>query len=111
MTMTMEVQASSATRRDDSECQIDASAFLTDLLGSAPDDLRWDSIHHLQGHTHLAGHNLVVIASRDNSHHTIVLTLEDWDTIRRSDGADRRELLCKCAIESHARLLEVIAAS
>jgi hypothetical protein len=96
-------------RRDDRECQINATEFLTGLLGAAPDDLRWDDDHHLQGHAHSAGHEIVVIAPRDNAHHTLVFTPEDWDAIRHSATCDRDVMLRTCAIESHARLAELLA--
>lgn len=96
-------------RRDDAECQTYASQFLEALMGATPDDLCWDHIHHLQGHAHCSGRPLVIIASRDNSHHTLVLTLEDWETIRRAEHGDRPSMLRACAIESHARLLEAVA--
>ncbi len=96
--------------RDDAECQTDASRFLAEVMHADPDDLCWDDVHHLQGHAHCAGGPLVVIASRDDSHRTLVLTLEDWESIRRSDNRDRPSMLRACAIESHARLLEAIAA-
>lgn len=108
--MTIATEAKTSTwRRDDYECQTDANAFLTDVMGAPPEDLQWDTIHHLQGHTHCSGRPLVVIASRDESHHALVLTLEDWDTIRRSDGCTRADMLRECAIENHTRLLDVLA--
>ena len=79
------------------------------LLGSPPDALHWDAKHHLQGHAHIHGHELVVIASRDQEHHVLVLTPEDWDEIRRAPGEDRSELLRRCAIDDHDRLLRVLA--
>ena len=75
--MTIAMEAKTSTwRRDDYECQTDANAFLTDLMGAPPEDLRWDTIHHLQGHTRCSGRPLVVIASRNESHHALVLTLD-----------------------------------
>ena len=79
------------------------------LLGSEPDDLCWDTTHHLQGHAHIAGRELVVIAPRDEQHHVLVLTPEDWDEFRRSPVEDRGELLRRCAIADHDRLIQVLA--
>ena len=55
--------------------------FLTELIGSPPDDLLWDDTHHLRGHGHVYGRELIVIAPRDDDHQTIVLTPEDWEMI------------------------------
>lgn len=93
--------------RPDSECRARASQFLTELIGSPPDDLLWDDTHHLQGHGHLRGRELVVIAPRDDDHKTIVLTAEDWDAVRRASSDQRRELLVSCAIADHKRLVAV----
>jgi hypothetical protein len=79
------------------------------LLGKAPDALLWDERHHLQGHAHVHGHELVVIASRDEEHHVLVLTPEDWDEIRRAPADRRGELLRRCAIEDRERLTQVLA--
>lgn len=81
------------------------------LLGTEPDDLCWDATHHLQGHAHVDGHELVVIASRDEQHHVVVLTPQDWDEIRRAPAAERSALLRRCAIADHDRLVEVLATS
>jgi hypothetical protein len=80
------------------------------LLGFAPDDLCWDTTHHLQGHAHVDGRELVVIATRDNEHHVLVLTPEDWADIRRAHPDQRRELVRRCAIEDRERLVQVLAA-
>jgi hypothetical protein len=116
MTMTMEhsnlMEAGGPTgRRADDECQTSAGDFLRSLIGAAPDDLLWDDIHHLQGHAHCSGREIIVIASRDSSHHPLVLTLADWETIRRADSSERGALLRTCAIDSHTRLLEALAAA
>lgn len=108
--MTTTMQPKSPRVRDDAECQTDASRFFAAVLGAAPDDLCWDNVHHLQGHARCSGRPLVVIASRDHSHHTVVLTREDWESIRRADHGDRSSMLRACAIESHAQLLEAIGA-
>lgn len=100
--------ATGSARRDDTECQCSAGAFLTELIGSAPDDLRWDGTHHLQGHAHCAGREIVVIAGRDSTHHAIVLTAEDWDAVRIAAPAEREVMLRECSIDSHRRLLETL---
>jgi hypothetical protein len=81
------------------------------LLGSAPDDLCWDETHHLQGHAHVDGRELVVIASRDEEHHVLVLTPADWDEIRRARRDERADLLRRCAIADHDSLARVLAAA
>jgi hypothetical protein len=107
--MIMEATARNA-RRDDDECQASASQFLRELIGAEPDDLLWDVEHHLQGHAHWSGREIIVIASRDDSHRPVVLTAEDWDTIRHSFGYDRGELLRRSAIQTHSRFVEALAA-
>ncbi len=103
------VEIECATRRDDAKCQTDASAYLRSLIGAAPDDLVWDHLHHLQGHAHCAGQEIIVIAARDSMHRTLVLTPHDWDGIRRLAGPDRRKMMRSCAIESHSRLIEALS--
>jgi hypothetical protein len=95
--------------RPDSECWARASEFLTELIGSPPDDLLWDDTHHLQGHGHLHGRELIVIAPRDDDHQTVVLTAEDWDAVRRASTDRRRDLLNACAITDHNRLVTVLS--
>lgn len=107
----MEAPTTLVGRRGDAECQTEAGQFLAELMGATPHDLCWDNIHHLQGHAHCLGRPLVIIAARDTTHHTLVLTLEDWESIRRAEHDDRPSMLRACAIESHARLLEAIATS
>ena len=92
----------------DSECRARASEFLTELIGSPPDSLSWDDAHHLQGHGQVQGRELVVIAPRDDDHHTVVLTAEDWDAVRRCSTAGRRQLLDQCAIVDHAHLVAAL---
>jgi len=118
MTMTMDhtehtehTDAAHGERRGDAECQISASAFLAELIGAAPDDLIWDGKHHLQGHAHWGGREIIVIAARDAVHRPVVLTVEDWDTIRHSFGCDRGQLLRSAAIDSHSRFVEVLASA
>ena len=96
------------TVRPDSACWARASEFLTELIGSPPDDLLWDDTHHLQGHGHLQGRELIVIAPRDDDHQTLVLTAEDWDAVRRASIDQRRDLLSSCAIADHKRLVAVL---
>ena len=79
------------------------------LLGTEPDDLCWDATHHLQGHAHVDGHELVVIASRDEDHRVVVLTPDDWDEIRRAPTGERGALLRRCSIADHDRLVQVLA--
>ena len=93
----------------DIECQARASEFLTELIGSAAENLLWDDTYHLQGHSQLHGRELVVIAPRDEHHQTVVLTAEDWDAVRRATADQRRDLLDTCAIANHERLVAVMA--
>ena len=95
--------------RPDTECWARASEFLTELIGSPPDDLLWDDTYHLQGHGHLHGREVVVIAPRDDDHQTVVLTAEDWDAVRRASTDQRRDLLNACAIADHNRLVAVLS--
>ena len=95
--------------RTDIECWARASDFLTELIGSPPDDLLWDDTHHLQGHGHVHGRELIVIAPRDDHHRPVVLTTEDWDAVRRVSTDQRRDLLNACAIADHNRLVAVLS--
>jgi hypothetical protein len=94
----------------DAECWARAGMHLLALLGMEPDDLRWDATHHLEGHAHVGGRELVVIASRDELHHALVFTPEDWDELRLSPAARRAEMLQCCEIADHARLVQILAA-
>ena len=94
--------------RSDVECRARASKFLIELIGSPPDDLLWDDTHRLQGHGHLRGRELIVIASRDDDHQTVVLTAEDWDALRRASTDERRALLDACAIADSNQLVAVL---
>ena len=82
--------------RPDTECRARAREFLVGLIGGLPDDLTWDQTHRLQGHAHLGGRELVVIAPRDDAHSTVVLTTQDWDQVRltrrRAASLDARRL-------------------
>jgi hypothetical protein len=104
------INSSDADRaiQPDFECRAKATEFLTELIGSPPDDLRWDETHHLQGHSHIDGRELVVIAPRDDAHQTVVLTAEDWDAVRRAITDQRRVLLDACAIADHERLVAIL---
>ena len=95
--------------RPDIECWARASEFLTELIGSPPDDLRWDDTHHLQGHGHLHGRELIIIAPRDDHHQTVVLTAEDWAAVRRANSDQRRDLLNTCAIADHNQLVAMLS--
>ncbi|MGD9702268.1 MAG: hypothetical protein AB7Q42_13855 [Acidimicrobiia bacterium] len=95
-------------QQSDAECRARATDFLSAVIGSPPDDLRWDEVHHLQGHAHVDGHELVVIAGRDEAHRPVVLTALDWAEIRR-DGHNRRAVLEERAIPNRARLLAALA--
>jgi hypothetical protein len=94
--------------RSDAESQAVAREFLTELIGTDPDDLEWDDTHRLRGHGHLDGHELIVIAPRDDQHRTIVLIAEDWDAVSRATADQRRWLLEACAIADHNRLVAVL---
>ena len=95
-------------RRPDAVCRARARQFLVDLIGAVPDDLRWDGTHRLQGRAHLGGHELVVIAPRDEAHRTVVLTTHDWAQVRLASADQRRSLLRTCAIADRGRLAEVL---
>lgn len=86
-------------------CQARAYDFLVGLMGARPDVLTWDSTHRLQGHAHLGGHELVVIANRDASHRPVVLTAPGWDEVRRSSDGQRRELIQSHSITDHSGLV------
>jgi hypothetical protein len=96
-------------RRTDTECRARARAFLTSLIGATPVDVTWDRTHRLQGHARLGGRQLVVIAPRDDDHRTVVLTIGDWEQVRRADGDQRRSLLGALAIADRGRLAAVLA--
>ncbi len=93
----------------DTECRARAHEFLVGLIGSAPDDLTWDDTHRLQGHAHLGGRELVVIAPRDDAHSPVVLTTEDWDQVRLTGGTQRRSMLGAYAIADRRQLAAVLA--
>lgn len=95
--------------RPDTECQALAHEFLVGVLGARPDALTWDHTHRLQGHAHLGERELVVIAPRDDAHSTVVLTTQDWDQVRLSNGDQRRSLLGAYAIADRCQLAAVLA--
>jgi hypothetical protein len=91
-------------------CQARAYDYLVRLMGARPDDLTWDSTHCLQGHAHLRGQEVVVIATRDVRRKPVVLTAPDWDAVRRSTGDQRRDLIESFAITDHSGLTMALAA-
>lgn len=97
-------------RRGDLECQRSACELLAAVTGSAPDCVQWDPVHHLQGHAYSCGHEIVVIAARDDEHESVVVTMEDWEAIRlATHPAERTGILRERAIRSHQRFLELLA--
>ena len=90
------------------ESRTRARAFLTTVIGSQPDDLCWDEVHHLQGHAHVDGQELVVIAARDELHRPVVLIAADWAEIRRN-AQNRRTILAERAIADRAQLTAALA--
>jgi hypothetical protein len=97
-------------QRPDTECRALASQFLAGLIGTAPGELAWDNTHRLQGHASIGGRELVVIAPRDDDHHTVVLTAHDWAQVRLA-GADRRgSLLSAYAIADRVRMAALLGA-
>ena len=42
----------------------------------------WDCDHHLQGHLHVSGRHLVLIAPRTDRHVPRLLTEEEWARLR-----------------------------
>jgi hypothetical protein len=107
MTTTLQHQPG---RHGDSDSQINATAFVTGLAGT-PVTLQWDTNHHLQGHATCSGHPIVVIAARDASHTAVVMTRDDWNSVRRCDTLDRTQMLRECIIENHARFLQMLASN
>ena len=91
------------------ESRARARDFLSVVIGSEPDDLCWDEIHQLQGHAHVDGQELVVIAARDELHRPVVLIAADWEEIRR-DVQNRRTILEERAITDRTDLTTALAA-
>jgi hypothetical protein len=92
------------------KCRDRAYAYLTDLIGAHPEALTWDSTHRLQGHVHVGRRELVVIATRDDSHAPVVMTAPSWDAVRHCQADQRRELLGSCAITDRIGLVSVLEA-
>jgi hypothetical protein len=89
------------------KCQANAHAYLVGLIGGRA-ELLWDSTHCLQGHVRLGRHEIVVIATRDASHHPVVLTAPNWEAVRRSQSNERRELIKSCEITDHSGLVSIL---
>jgi hypothetical protein len=89
--------------RTDDESHAQATEFLTALVGSPPVRIVWDTKNRLEGHLCVSGHELVVIAARDDVHRPVVLTVDDWSAVRR-DGRAPGALLARCAIVNRKRL-------
>ena len=94
--------------RTDSECQAEASEFFATLTGSTIADLRWDDTHHLRGHGCFLGCQFVVIAPRDNRHHTVVLAADDWNVVRVAEADQRCDLLDTFAVADRSQLVEAL---
>ena len=72
-------------RLNDEEAHDLAVRHLAELLGSSTlPDIQWDVDHHLQGHLDVAGHHMVLIATRTTDRSPLLLTDEDWDSLRRT---------------------------
>jgi hypothetical protein len=90
-------------RRSDPEARTRATEFLHTLSGAHSTELSWDDTFRLQGHAHVDCRELIVIASRDDQHEPVVLTIEDWDQLRRQ-GGDSAALIAERAIVSPQHL-------
>ena len=110
MNITATAIPATAPRRLDEECQADASAFLTRLVGHQPSRVCWDSTHHLQGHAVIEGHELIVIAPRDAAHQPLVVTVADWKDIQHAPNGGRVSLLRCRRITTRQHLLDALAA-
>ncbi|MEP7048171.1 MAG: hypothetical protein ABI949_15880 [Ilumatobacteraceae bacterium] len=72
-------------RLNDEEAHDLAVRHLADLFGSkTPPPVAWDVDHHLQGHLDVAGHHMVLIATRTKDRSPLLLTDQDWDSLRRT---------------------------
>jgi hypothetical protein len=109
MTITAESTTAGTVKTTTAESRARARDFLTVVIGSQPDDLCWDEIHQLQGHAHVDGQELVVIAARDELHRPVVLIAADWEEIRRN-AQSRRTILDERAIADRAHLTAALAA-
>ncbi len=73
------------TRLNDDEAHDLAVRHLADLLGSSTlPEIAWDVDHHLQGHLDVEGHHMVLIATRTSDRCPLLMTDEDWDSLRRT---------------------------
>ena len=93
--------------RPDDESHAQATKYVTELVGSAVGPVVWDTTNRLQGHLHLGGHELVVIAARDDVHRPVVLTVDDWAAVRR-DGRSPGALLARYAIVDRTQLVAAV---
>lgn len=72
-------------RLTDDEAHDLAIRHLANLLGAGSlPEISWDVDHHLQGHLDVAGHHMVLIATRTLDRCPLFLTDEDWDSLRRT---------------------------
>lgn len=99
--------AASTSRHTDAECRERATSYLARVAGCVPDDLMWDDTFHLQAHAHLRGHELVVIAPRDDEHQPVVLTAMDWDDVRLRDD-NRQQRIQQLTLSDPFRLREAL---
>ena len=108
--MSNTVATSIRAQRDSTNgaCRARAHKFLVELVGGRSHSLTWDSTHCLQGHVHIGSRELVVIAARNEAHNPVVLTPPSWDAVRRSPGAQRRELLASCSITDRTHLASIL---
>jgi hypothetical protein len=97
-------------RRTVKECRARARDFLSTLVTSPPDHVSWDETNRLEGHVHLGGRELILIAVRDEDHQPLVLTVEDWDEVRH-DSRNRCALLTEYAISDRPHLEAALARS
>jgi hypothetical protein len=73
------------TRLDDDQAHDLAVRHLADVLGTSRlPAVCWDEDHHLQGHLDVAGHHMVLIATRTPDRCPLLMTDEDWDSLRRT---------------------------
>jgi hypothetical protein len=95
-------------RCSDPAARARACEFLHTLAGTQPAELSWDDTFCLQGHAHVGGRELIVIAPRDDQHQTVVLTVEDWDHLHY-EGGNSATLIAEHAIASPQHLESVLA--
>jgi hypothetical protein len=82
-------------RHSDAAARESASHYLSNLVGAREADLSWDLTFSLQGHARVGPCELIVIASRDRQHKTVVLTVDDWDLVRHNGN-------CAALVAEHA---------